>query len=132
MKKIFSLATAIVLLSLVFFSCKKAKETTSQKLKHKWTIVSEVDNSHDSGGDDINTSVGIAGDFLNFNANGTVTSQFEGSADTSTYSLISDTEISISGETFTIKTLSDTQLVLYVRNTISATDYDESTVNLKR
>jgi hypothetical protein len=132
MKKILSLTASIILLGLISFSCKKAKETTAQKLQHKWTIVSEVDNSHDSGGDDINTSVGVAGDFLNFNADGTVTSQFEGSADTSTYSLISDTEISISGETFTIKTLSDTQLVLYIRDIISATDYDESTVNLKR
>ena len=132
MKKILSLIAPIILLSLISFSCKKTKETTAQKLQHKWTIVSEVDNSHDSGGDDIDTSVGVPGDFLNFNANGTVTSQFEGAADNVTYSLISDTEISISGETFTIKTLNDTQLVLYVKDVISATDYDESTINLKR
>ena len=132
MKKILPLATAIFLLGMLSLSCKKAKETTAQKLQHKWTIISEVDNSHDSGGDNIDTSVGVPGDFLNFNANGTVASQFEGAADNVSYSLISDTEISISGETFTIKTLNDTQLVLYIKNVVSATDYDESTINLKR
>lgn len=101
-------------------------------MQHNWTVVNEIDNSHDASGDNIDTIAGVSGDFINFNSNGTFTSQFDGSTDNGTYSLISDTQISLNGQTFTIKTLTDTQFVLYGKDVISATEYDESTINLKR
>jgi hypothetical protein len=131
MKKAFLFTTAIILLATVFSSCKKDKQTTAQKLQHNWTFVSEVDNSHDAGGDNIDTIEGVQGDFINFNSNGTVSSQYDGSASTTPYTLIGDTQVSIIGEIFTIKTLTDTQLVLYAKDG-SATEYDETTFNLKR
>ena len=132
MKKVFLFTTAIILLTLVFSSCKKDKaQTTTQKVQHNWTFVSETDNSHDATGDNIDTIAGIQGDFVNFNANGTLTSQFDGSADSGIYIVSSDTEISIDTEVFTIKTLTDTQFVLYAKEG-SATEYDETTITLKR
>jgi hypothetical protein len=133
MKKVFLFTTAMVLLAAVFSSCKKNKtETTTQKLQHNWTLVSIIDNSHDASGDDIVTTTATAGDFMNFNANGTATFQFDATPGTVSYSIISDTEILLATETFTVKTLTNTQLVLYVKDVISATDYDEETINLKR
>jgi ABC-type oligopeptide transport system substrate-binding subunit len=131
MKKVL-FTVSVILLALISSSCKKDKETTAQKLQHNWTIVSEVDNSHDASGDNINTITAASGDYVNFSSNGTVTSQFNGFTSTAAYSLISDTQISIDGETFTIKVLSGSQLVLYIKDDTSATEYDETTLNLKR
>ncbi|MEP6927235.1 MAG: hypothetical protein ABI834_06335 [Ginsengibacter sp.] len=133
MKKVFLFATTVILLASVLSSCKKDKaETTAQKVQHNWTIVNEIDNFHDASGDHIDTINGVAGDFINFNSNGTVTSHFDGSDDSGNYSLLNDTQISINGLTFTIKTLTDSQLVLYVKDVISSDEYDEETINLKR
>ena len=132
MKKLLLFATAIVLIAAVSSSCKKDKQTTAQKVQHNWTLVSETDNSHDVSGDNIDTTAGVQGDFINFNVNGTLTSQFDGAADNGIYILTSDTEISINGIAFTIKTLTATQFVLYFKQVLSSTDYVETTINLKR
>jgi hypothetical protein len=133
MKKVFLFTTAIILLTLVFSSCKKDKaQTTAQKVQHNWNFVSVIDNSHDATGDDITTTNGVSGDFMNFVSNGTISSQFDGEASGGIYTIPNDTEILIDGQTFTIKTLTDTQFVLYIKDVISATDYDEETINLKR
>ncbi len=133
MKKIFLFTTAIILLASVFSSCKKDKaQTATQKVQHNWTLIDVVDNSHDASGDNITTTNAIAGDFMNFNSNGTVTFQIDGQRDSASYSMVSDTQILLATETFTIKTLTDSQLVLYIKDVISATDYDEETINLKR
>jgi hypothetical protein len=67
-----------------------------------------------------------------FNSNGTVTSFMDNQTDTSTYSVISDTQIAIDNELYTIKILSSNQLVLYVKEITSTTEYSELTINLKR
>jgi hypothetical protein len=132
MKKVFLFTTAIILLTIVFTSCKKNKtETVTQRVQHNWTLVSIIDNSHDVSGDNFDTS-GIAGDFVNFNANGTAALQIEGQTGTVSYSITSDTQILLATQTYTIKTLTDTQLILYTKEVISSTDYDEETINLKR
>jgi hypothetical protein len=131
MKKVFLFTMATILLASVFTSCKKDKQTTAQKLQHNWTFINEIDNSHDASGDNIDTIAGVTGDFFNFSSNGTVSSQFDGSTDTVPYTLMSDTQVSVIGEVFTIKTLTDTQLILYAKDG-SATEYDETTINLKR
>ena len=133
MKKVLLFTTAIILMASVFSSCKKNKsETTSQKVQHNWTLVSIIDNSHDASGDNIVTTAAVSGDFMNFNTNGTATFQIDATPGTSSYSIVSDTQILLATETFTIKTLTSTQLVLYIKDVISATDYDEETINLKR
>src|SRR5664279_2375195 len=122
MKKVILSTTAIILLASLFLSCaKKDKpETVSQKLQHNWTIINEIDNSHDASGDHIETMTAITGDYINFSSTGTVTSQFRGLPGSATYSLINDTQILINGRTSTIKTLTDTQLVFYDKEEISA------------
>jgi hypothetical protein len=132
MKKTFLFFAAAIALTLGFSACKKTKESTTQKIQHNWTVVSEVDNSHDASGDHLDTVDGISGDFINFNSNGTVTLQFDGSTETGTYTLVNDNELSMGGEVYTIKSLNDSQLILYIKDVSSATDYDETTINMKR
>ena len=133
MKKIFLFATGVILLGSAFTSCKKKDkpETVAQKLQHNWIVVNVITNYHDASGDNIENIPGTSADFINFNANGTVTSHFDGSDDNGTYAVISDTQVSINGQTYTIKTISSTQLVLYAKEG-TATQYDEITINLKR
>ncbi len=133
MKKLFLFTTTILLLFFFLSACKKNKdETTAEKLQHKWTIVDLTDNYHDASGDNIDNTAGMPGDFINFDANGTYTSQSSGSTDSGVYSLIGDTQISIDGDTSTIKTLTSTQLVLYLKYVYTASEYEEFTINLKR
>lgn len=133
MKKAFLFITSFILLAFLFSSCKKEKtKTTAEKLQYNWTIVNYVENYHDASGDDIETTNGFTGDFMNFGPNATMTFQIYGEAGTGPYSLTSDTQLLIAAGTFTIKTLSDTQLVLYSKEVYSSSEYDEITVNLTR
>lgn len=133
MKKVFLCTTAIILIVSVFTSCKKDKaQTATQKVQHSWTLVNVVDNSHDANGDNIQTTAATSGDFMDFKSNGTVSFQIGGQPGTVSYSMVTDTQLLFATETFTIKTLTDTQLVLYIKDAISATDYDEETINLQR
>ncbi len=131
MKKKFLIFASIILSASVLFSCKKDKETTAQKVQHNWTIVSEIDNFHDASGDNRDTTISVPGDFINFNSNGNYTSQFQGTSSSGIYSIISSSQIIIDGDTATIKTLTDSQFVLYAKQG-TATEYDEITINLKR
>jgi hypothetical protein len=133
MKKILLFTTAIVLLAFSFSSCKKKdKETTAVKIQHQWTIVNYIDNNHDAGGDNIETTNPTSGDFINFSSDGTANFQLDGATGTSSYSLIGDTQILLGTETYTIKTLTDTQLTLYSKDVISSTEFEEFTVNMIR
>ncbi|MEO6638709.1 MAG: hypothetical protein ABIN25_10545 [Ginsengibacter sp.] len=127
------LFAATILFSLCFLSCKKNKnETVAEKLQHKWLIENTIENYHDASGDDITTTPGTSADFVDFNANGTYTSHSDGYDDNGIYSVVNDTQLSIDGDTITIKTLTDKKLVLYSKFDYSTTDYDEFTINLKR
>jgi hypothetical protein len=133
MKKAFLLTASFILLALVFSSCKKEKtKTTTEKLQYNWTIVNYVENYHDASGDNIETTNASTGDFMNFGANATMTFQIYGQTGTGPYSLTSDTQLLIAAGTFTIKTLNDTQLVLYSKEVYSSTEYDEVTINLTK
>jgi hypothetical protein len=133
MKKIFQLTAFIMLVGISMISCKKDKaETTAQKIQHKWTVVSSVDNYHDASGDDISTTPGDTGDYVNFASDGSVTTLFNGTSNSGSYSIISDTQMTIETETYTIKTLTSTQLVLYAKEDIATGEYEEFTINLKR
>ena len=133
MKKVFLFTTAVILLISIFSSCKKDKaQTTAQKVQHKWAVVSIIDNSHDATGDYADTLTGTSDDFMNFSSNGTATIQIQGQSSPFSYSIISDSQILLATETYTIETLTDAQLVLYVKDVISSTEYDEETINLKR
>ncbi len=133
MKKVFLFTTAVLLLSVFFVSCKKDKlETVTQELQHNWSIESTIDNSHDSKGDHTVNTPGTSEDFLKFNSDFTAAWHIEKSGDAGTYSIINDHEVSINGRVFTIKTLNDKTLVLYINESYSSTDYTELTINATR
>lgn len=132
MKKLFFFAV-IATLVIGASSCKKDKtETTAEKIQHKWTLVSIVDNYHDSTGDDITTTPGSASDYISFNSDGTVTTFISGTSESGTYTITSDTEISIEGDVYTIKKITSSEFILYVKDVVSSTEYEEITINLKR
>lgn len=132
MKKLL-LFVLITMTAMSFSSCKKDKtETTTEKVQHKWTLVSVVDNYHDSSGDDITTTPGSTGDYITFNSNGTVTTVVSGATESGNYSITSDTQITIEGDIYTIKKLTGSEFVLYSKTDISSTEYEEVTINLKR
>lgn len=118
MNKVFILSLSI----LVFFaSCGKDKtnttttETTTQKLQHKWNVVSIKDIQYiGSSTTQIDTIVdyGIAGDYIDFSNNNIAYTRIAGSNDTFLYSVINDTKIMFDFDTFTINTLSATDLKL--------------------
>ncbi len=128
--------TLILLFALVTFSCKKDDkpgQTTSQRIQHKWGVDSYVSNNHIGGIDDIETSPGSAQDYVDFRTDGKVYTQFAGEADITGYSVQGDNTITIeSFGTYTIKTLTDNQLVLYYKDAEANGDFYEETLNLKR
>ena len=131
MKKSF-LSIPVIVFALVSFSCKKKDgETTAQKVQHNWTLVNVIDNSHDASGDSMDTTTAMTGDYMNFNSNGTVTLQIDGSPATSSYSIVKDSLL-LATQAYSIKVLTDNQFVLYAKEATSATEYDEETINLKR
>jgi hypothetical protein len=134
MKKIFSLSIVIALMILFFSSCKKkdAEQTTQQKIQNNWTVVSSVDTYYDAGESDTETTIASPGDFINFGDNGIATYQVDGETGSFAYSLLADNKLILGINTFDIKTLTNAELILYAKETISATEYAESTINLRK
>ncbi|MDQ2721517.1 MAG: hypothetical protein M3Z26_17405 [Bacteroidota bacterium] len=134
MKKLLSIAISLIFLTFIFSCGKKDQpQTTAQKVQNKWTIVNIIDNTHDSSGDQRDTIVGTPGvDFFNFGANGSLTGHLMGGDANGNYSIVSNTQISINGQVFTINALTGSQFVLYGKNVVSTTEYDEETINMKR
>lgn len=138
MKKLLLSTASFILLAFVFSACKKNKEetaqTVAQKLQYNWTIDNYIYNYHDADGDERDTIPGVPGDFMNFKADGTLTTHFEGEEGNGIYLVISNTQVSINGQTFTIKSLTSTQLVIYSKGIDPdfPGEYEEETLNLSR
>lgn len=137
MKKIFLFTISFILLAFVFSSCKKDKvekqETVAQKLQHKWAVDGYTSLTHDSNGDETETYVGVAGDYMDIKPDGTYEIKMEGDLVTETYSLINDdTQILVDGVHVTIKTLTGSKLVLYSKQQFSVDEYYEFTLTLSK
>jgi hypothetical protein len=134
MKKIFSLSIVIALMVLFFSSCKKkdAEQTTQQKIQNNWTVVNYTDTYYDAGVSDTETTVADPGDFINFGANGSATYQIEGETGSFAYSIQDDNKLILGFSTYDIRTLTNSELILYNKETISATEYIGSTINLRK
>jgi hypothetical protein len=133
MKKIL---TSVLLLSFLFTfvaSCKKddKPKPTSERVLGKWSIQSLTENDHYSGQDHISVTPGDPGDFVDFRSDGKVYSNVTGYPDTSSYTVVSDTRITIDTDGYDIKTLTDNSFVLYSKDTYGS-DYFEATISLKR
>jgi hypothetical protein len=134
MKKII---TSALLASLVIFylpECKKSDkpQTTLEKIQGKWQLVSDVENDHIAGQDDITTYTGAPGDFLDFRADGKVYISIQGEQDTSTYTLSSDTKIVLDGTPSDIITLTSNSFIIHDKEISGADDFHEVTITLKK
>ena len=128
-----------IMLTFIFASCKKNKNTatTLQKIQTKWSVESVIDHEHDPSSlpiDTTTTYLGVATDYVDFRNDGKVYSYFDGSADTSPYTLSGDTTIIINllGK-FKIQSLTDHVLKLYDKeDNPSTSSYFEEYINLKK
>jgi hypothetical protein len=135
MKKLLFVAFAAIAL---FSACKKkdvvVAKTTAEKVLGKWNLSSYVDNSYYSSQNHLTTYTGLAGDYTDFRADGKAYSLFQNSRDTVAYNVASDTKITVDGESYDIKTLTDNQFILYTKSLSPSNpaNYYETTVNLAK
>ncbi len=114
-------------------SCKKEdKETTSTKLQHRWSVNSYIENDRVNGEDDITTTPGTAGDYIDFTSTGTANFRLENIDASVPYSVTSENKLLLGVQSFDIKTLNQNALVLYSKETQDADNYSELTINLSR
>ncbi len=139
MKKFITSITIVALAIIYLPACKKSsdaqpQQTTLQKIQAKWQLQSLVENDHFSGTDHIITITGNANDYIDFRTDGKVYSSISGNMDVATYSLTgSDTKILIDGtDTFDIKTLTSNSFILYIKQLSGGSDFDETTINMKK
>ena len=128
----------ILLFSMGFMACKKESttqvKTTQEKLLGKWNFVSTISNHFYSGSSHIITTTGAAGDYVDFRNDGKLYSYIIGSYDTVAYGIVNESKIWIDNtiNTFDLKVFTDTDLQMYHKEVPNATDYDETTITLKR
>lgn len=120
----------------VIESCKKdavKEKTTAEKIQAKWQIDNIISNDHTGGVDHKTTYTGNPFDYFDLRADGKAYSSFQGTMNTSTYTVLNDSKIIMGGtDTATIQNLTDHIFSLYEKTTISSTDYSEATLNLKK
>jgi hypothetical protein len=124
MRKLVSLA---FLIAILFASCKKEKDPSLQGL---WNIDNVtykyyINNTLDD------TDVDLSGGTLEFKSDGTAVLNYMGDTDTSSYTITGD-KVSFDGDTYDIKTLTDDNATLYIKETYAPGEYDELFVNLSR
>jgi hypothetical protein len=138
MKK--SVYLSMLALSAIVFSCKKDKDKSAQELiLGKWNYLGWTDNQHYSNEDHRDTAIYQVGyktfEFLN---NGVVVDKGTNYVDSMAYKfegsklLVSSNAARTKFDTFTVKTLTGSDLQLYTKKVYSNGDYYENTDNLKR
>ncbi len=139
MKKIITSLAVVTLIVLCNTACKKTEtqqpqQSTLQRIQAKWQLQSWVENDHISGTDHITTITGNANDYIDFRTDGKVYSSISGNMDVATYSLTgSDTKILIDGtDTYDIKTLTSNSFILYIKQLSGGSDFDETTISMKK
>lgn len=134
MKKILTTVAILALFSFTFTACKKEKaQTTAEKIVGKWQMSNLIYNAHVNGADNIvSTNSFTANDTYEFKSDGSVYVNYQGQADSSTYTITSDNKLTITDDTtYDIKKLDANSLVLYVKS-INGSDYEEATITFKR
>lgn len=122
--------------TLAFVSCKKENtipKTAQEKISGKWKIQSVSENYFFSGMPHVNTFSGV-GEYADFRNDGKVYSFSRNNYDTAAYGIISDTKmwIDLSTDIYTIQTLTDAELKLYLKEDIAAGEYTETTLQLNK
>ncbi len=85
----------VITMTTFISGCKKSdkQETTIEKIQGKWQLVTDEENDHFSGQDNITIDHGGPGDVVDFRTDGTLFSDFMNVQNTSTYTLPGDTKI---------------------------------------
>ena len=133
MKKIIHSFLIITLIAFLFSACKKkdVKLTTAEKVQGTWQLQTDIYHEFVSGVDHSDTTTALNAT-LEFSNDGKVYSVYQGQKDTTTYTLSGDTQIIIDlDQTYEIKTLTSSSLVLYNKE-IQGADYYEETISLKK
>ena len=135
-KKAFLLIAATITL---LYACKKSDSSSSQptaqqKIQAKWRYVSTAVNNYYSGSPHVVTLNGNAADYADFRSDNKVYSYTTGTYDTSAYTIINDTKMWIDTpqDEYEIKKLTTAEFILYKKETISATEYTETTITLNK
>ena len=128
-----------MIISMALFylpACKKSdkKQTTIEKIQGKWQLVTDVENDHIDGQDDITTYTGDPGDIIDFRADGKAYFNIIGTGDMDTlaYTVSGDTKIEFEGTQFDIITLTPNLFVLHDKEIIAGSDFFEETITLKK
>lgn len=129
-----ALITLMTVCSLV--SCKKdsKEKTTAEKIQAKWSLVSIVDSETVTGGatPTSSTQMGKAGEYVQFKNDGKAYIKNDGEAEQVVpYTVNSDTQLTLDGDQYTIKVLTDNSLVIYLKKNFTG-GYYESTVSLSK
>jgi len=102
-------------------------------LEGKWMFVSKTINHHYLDKDNINITPASSGDYFSFTTDGKLLLRLLGFDDNSTYSILPNNKILLYGaDTFDIKTLSATQLILYRKDVVAAENYYEETYTFQK
>lgn len=117
---------------LLFAACKKDKEENTVSLVGKWTVDNTTIKEHING--TVNTDIEPGnGATMDFQDNGHVVITYPGfPIESLVYVIKPDSKVEIDGDTFEIRNLSSTTVVLYLREDYSPGEYDEVFINLKR
>lgn len=130
-----------IILFVALFSlagCKKdeVSKTTSEKILGKWNLSIVAGREYFPPNTDFSyNQTGKAGEYFDFRSDGKVYLKFDKSAEESeTYTVDSDTQITIAGSPYTIQQLTDNQLVIYNKSISqgSSNSYIEETITLTR
>ena len=128
--------------AVIFTSCKKSNDstaaTTQQKITAKWGVASTIDKEFHFGVTNTINYTGLAADYVDFRNDGKVYTYINSSyGDTAVYTILDDSHVRFfypthsDADTFEIKTLTESSLVLYSKQVLGA-DYTETTANLKK
>ena len=137
MKFLFSFIIVLTL-TLTNTSCKKKDDnnsthnkTVAEKIQGIWHLNNVIYNDHVDNVDNRDTLTGASGDIVDFRTDGKVYSNVQGTRDTVSYSVTTDSQIIIDIYTFDIKILTDNAFTIYAKDAIGA-DYSEETDNFIR
>jgi hypothetical protein len=130
MKKLLFVAMAAMAL---FSACKKkdVEKTTAEKIIGKWSLTTQTENDYFNNANHISTFSGTANDEVDFRADGRV---YEGPnfTSSSTYSVVSDSKVTIDGISTDINALTDNQLILHAKIPGTGTNFYEYTATYRK
>lgn len=136
MKKTTLFLTMAASAAILFSACKKdhaTVPTTAQRIQTKWTIDKIYSHGVETGYPEYtDTLTGGAGDYIDFRTDNKAYFNLNGDKDTVIYSILSDSQMIIDGDTTAIQVLNDTRFQLYSKSVTSATNYYEYTTYLKK